>query len=216
MEAQSHGTEGSSSKRNCSNTSSNTATADFSLRKWRKGQRSNNYELSFRLGESTSVPKTGVYEVRKAGALNSSCWGREHSCEANTPWKTQTTAFCLAAGCLSPNSRCVPHPAGAPGQPGGQRGPEAGAARRPQLCCSGRPTRGSPEKSKAAEPRVPPALARRMRGGCAGYPDPRTPRPHHTAPAGVGPRRVNNTLTRVNTRGKDSVGNFCRQRLNLT
>lgn len=129
MEAQSHGTEGSSSKRNCSNTSSNTATADFSLRKWRKRQRSDNYERSFRLGESTSVPKTGVYEVRKAGALNSSCWGREHSCEANTPWKTQTTAFCLAARCLSPNSRCVPHPAGAPGQPGGQRGPWAGAPR---------------------------------------------------------------------------------------
>lgn len=183
MEAQSHGTEGSSSKRNCSNTSSNTATADFSLRKCRKGQRSHNYERSFCLGESTSVPKTGAYEVMKAGALNSSCWGHEHSCEAKTPWKTRTTAFCLAAGCLSPNSGCVSHPPGAAGQPGGQRGPGAGgprgrgcqAAGVVVLCCSGRPTRGSQEKSKAAERRVPPGLRGEDARGLRGVSEPSHP-----------------------------------------
>lgn len=109
---------------------------------------------------------------------NPSCWGREHSCETNTLWETQTTAFCLAAGCRSPNSSCVSHPPGAAGRPAGQRAP--GAARRPELCCLGRTTRGSAQKrngvSSAAEPRVPPAFAGTMRGGSAGYPDPRTPR----------------------------------------
>lgn len=147
----------------------------------------------------------------KAGALNPSCWGHEHSWEANTPWKIQTTAYCLAAGCRSPNCGCVLTHPGLQGERG-QRGlgvPEQGCE---ALCCWGRPTRGSQEKSKggscssAAGPRVRPA----RRGSGPSQPRPRRqPRPAR----GAGPPRVNNTFTHVNTQGGDVVGNLCRQRL---
>lgn len=130
------------------------------------------------------------------GRLNPSCWGHEHSCEAKTRWKTQTTAFCLAAGYRSPNSSCVP---------GRQRGPGAGAAG----CAVGEgPREGASRKATAWRCRGAPSAAEPA--GCAGAP--RYPRPA-TPP---GPPRVNNTFTHVNTPGRDFVANLCRQRLNLT
>lgn len=157
----------------------------------------------------------------KAGALNPSCQGHEHNCEAKTPWKTPITAFCLAAGCRSPNSSRASHSPGAAGRPGGQRGPGAGGPRGRGCGEAGAVLFGKAHEREPGEKerRGAPCAARRSRGGCAEAPRGiRTP-PHRgtrTRTAGAGPRRVNNTFAHGDTRGRDFVGNLCRQRLNLT
>lgn len=134
--------------------------------------------------------------------LNPSCWEHEHSCEARTRWKTQTTAFCLAAGCRSPKCSCVP---------GRQRGPGRGL----RAVLPGKATRGSQQKSHGvAEARGPerrPALPEDARGLRGTAPPPAPPHRHST-----GPPRVNSTFTHVNNPGRDFLANLCRQRLNLT